>query len=172
MNVLEELVQSLVAAGLRLQHPPAFPLRRLIGHALNRPTDCGLGSDRGKKFISHKEAQKAQAMLNRAFLRVDFQLCYRNLQCVYNYFFCLPRHSVSPQLPLNKKPTTNRHKKHVRSRRRSGAVGRFFCAEKLRVNHSLPWLVIWRFRGRRLIVRVAMDAEVKAKPKVASSPET
>src|SRR4029079_16480410 len=39
LNTLEELVQSLVAAGLCLQHPPAFPLRRLIGHALNRPTD-------------------------------------------------------------------------------------------------------------------------------------
>jgi|SRR6185295_807640 len=38
LNTPEELIQSLVAAGLCLQHPPAFPLR-LIGHALIRPTD-------------------------------------------------------------------------------------------------------------------------------------
>ena len=45
LNTLEEFVQSLVAAGLRLQHPPAFALRRcLIGHALIRPADLRLGS--------------------------------------------------------------------------------------------------------------------------------
>src|SRR5690349_16230102 len=171
LNTPEELIQSLVAAGLSLQHPPAFPLR-LIGHALNRPTDCGLGSDRGEEVYQPQRGTKSTSNTESCFLRLDFQVCYRNLRCVCHYLFCSPRHSVSPRLPLSKKPKSNRHRKHVRSLRRSGAAGRFSCAEKLRVNHSRQWLVIWRFRGRRLIVRAVMAAEGKAKLKVASWPET
>src|SRR5262249_43311079 len=79
LNTLEELVQSLVAAGLCLQHPPAFPLRRLIGHALNRPTDWKLGSDRGKKVYQPQGGTKSTRNAELCFLLLDFQLCYRNL---------------------------------------------------------------------------------------------